>query len=78
MADTATYAGAMKTSYPDTGPHTARKVGDARPSKGSGDLTARQRRSAAQKRLGKRYGGRKATGARDVTPGPRANGIVPL
>lgn len=83
MADTATYAGAMKTSYPDTPPRVARKRGDKRP----GSLTAGMRkkvaRSAAQKRLGEMAMQRKGQHTRtgrgvNTRPGPNANGIRPV
>lgn len=78
MADTATYAGAMKTRYPDTTPHVARKKGDHRPSKGSGDLSPKVRRSAARQRVAMQTRKFRGTGAREVKPGPKANGILPL
>lgn len=52
MADTATYAGAMKTSYPDTTRRTAKKRGDRRPGSLKGGMPIGVHRAAAQRRAG--------------------------
>lgn len=91
MADTATYAGAMKTAtpgptrggrYPDTPPYVPRGRYQRRRSKGTGDLPAHVRRRAAQKRLGenalKLKGQGSKTGRPSYThPRPNANGLRP-
>lgn len=72
MADTASYAGAMKTHYPDTSGYTAKEKGNRRPGSLRGGMPLGVHRSAAQKRLGKKFSRKQGVGSHDEKPGPKA------
>lgn len=92
MADTASYAGAMKTQTPpqrahgatripsrtktrgaypgkpDTGSYVAKAKGDARPGSLQADMPLGVHRSAAQKRLGRKFKSSQGAGSRKIPP----------